>query len=316
MGRAREFGDGIGGWGGGGKGGEGGDGDGEDGEEFGSWGVAPGVHVVMRGKCDEAYRKVVEGVVKKEGLVGFGVDPAVPLVILLSWMGADARALKRYRAFYEARGYDVHVVMNGMKTAMFPPASKRQAQHVADLIECQVEGRPVFVHAFSIGTGIYGLALDSLKGDIDRLRRVRERVAGVVFDSGPAPIFPHDVAKGLHTVCPMVSKAVWEGAARAFFYVTRARASFEKGENALGDRQFKTPQLYFYSKDDKVIPGIHNAVEGFIEKNRQRGIEVYRTFWEKSVHATHLKIHPKDYLGDLDKFLGRCMEVRALGNAP
>lgn len=301
-------------WGGWGHGG-----DGEGDEDIPSWGAAPGVHVVLRGRCDEAYRSAVAGLLGAAGLRGrealvkaFGAsDPNVPLVILLSWMGANPRGLAKYKAFYEARGCEVHVVMNGLKTAIFPPASQRQAQYIADVIDVQHAERPVFVHAFSIGTGIYGLLLDKLvKEGGEKLDGLRSRLAGVVFDSGPAPIFPHDVAKGLHTVCPPVPKPVWEAAARAFFFVTQARKAFEKGEKALAEVQHAAaPQLYFYSKDDKVIPGLGDAVEGFIEENKRRGVEVYKTFWERSVHATHLKMHPKDYVGNLDAFVKRCMTV-------
>lgn len=314
------------GFGGGGGGRHSNDGPDDDDEDFGvdpSWGAAPGVHVVMRGKCDEAYRMAVANLLAFAGstlpagtaqLAGMAskADPSVPLVILLSWMGANQKSLSKYKAFYESIGYEVHVVMNGLKTAIFPPASKKQADHVARVIDIQHPDRPVFVHAFSIGTGIYGLFLDNLKHDFEKLEAVKNKVVGVIFDSGPAPIFPHDVAKGLHTVCPMISKAAWEVAARAFFFLTQARRSFEKGEIALRAFQFPSPQLYFYSKDDKVIPNIHNAVEEFIEKNKQRGIEVYNTFWEKSIHATHLKMHPEEYLANLERFIRRCMEVRSL----
>jgi hypothetical protein len=278
------------------------------------------VHVVMRGKCDEAYRAAVANLLAlansslpsgKDMPAFLGGDPAVPLVIMLSWMGANSRSLARYKTFYESIGYEVHVVINGLKTAVFPPASKKQAEHVAHVINAQPSDRPVFVHAFSIGTGIYGLFLDAIKHDLQRLDSVKNKITGVVFDSGPAPIFPHDVAKGLHLVCPMISKAVWESAARAFFFVTQARKSFERGENALAKFQIQSPQLYFYSKDDKVIPNIHQAVEEFIDKNKQRGIEVYNKFWEKSVHATHLKLHPDEYLANLERFVHRCMEVRS-----
>lgn len=298
----------------------------DDEDDFGvdpSWGAAPGVHVVMRGRCDEAYRTAVANLLAfagnsiPAGSAGLAImagkaDPSVPLVILLSWMGANNKSIAKYKAFYESIGYEVHVVMNGLRTAIFPPASKQQADHVARVIDVQHPNRPVFVHAFSIGTGIYGLFLHNLKHDLEKLEAVKNKVVGVIFDSGPAPIFPHDVAKGLHTVCPMISKAAWEVAARAFFFVTQARKSFEKGELALRAFQMPSPQLYFYSKDDKVIPNIHHAIEEFIEKNKQRGIEVYKTFWEKSIHATHLKVHPDEYLANLEQFIRHCMRVRSL----
>lgn len=285
----------------------------DEGDVDPSWGVAPGVHVILRGRADEAYRMAVANLiamsVKLTPKQAF-VDPTVPVVIILSWMGAQQKQLKKYTKFYEDLGYEVHTVFNDLKTAIFPSASKAQAMRISDIIEGQPKERPVFVHAFSIGTGIYGLLLENLRHEKERLDGFREKVAGVVFDSGPAPIFPNDVAKGLHTVCPIVSKAIWEGIASTFFWVTRARNSYGKSEDALKKFQFPSPQLYFYSGDDKVIPNMKNAVEEFIDKNTQRGVEVYKKFWEKSVHASHLKMHPEEYVDNLSAFLNRCMELR------
>lgn len=168
----------------------------------------------------------------------------------------------------------------------------------------------MFVHAFSIGTGIYCLLLDGLKHEKDKLYMFRQRVTVVEFDSGPAPIFPKDVAKGLHLVCPMVSKAIWEPVASAFFYMTKARHFYGRSEDALRKFQFLVPQLYFYSGDDKIIPDLKGSVEEFIEKNKQRGVEVYNKFCDSSVHSSHLKMHPDEYVANLSSFIDRCMEVR------
>lgn len=301
----------------GGFGGSGGHGHGDDDWNVDpSWGAAPGVHVVLRGRSDEAYRLAVANIVAMgaalapKSTVSFVGDPAVPVVVILSWMGAQQKHLAKYTSFYEELGYEVHCVFNDLRTAIFPPASRAQAKKIGAFIEAQPDDRPVLIHAFSIGTGIYGLLLDSLKHEKEQLDMFRKKVVGVVFDSGPAPIFPHDVAKGLHTVCPIISKAVWEPIAKAFFFVTKARSSYGKSEDALRKFQFPSPQLYFYSGDDKVIPNIKTAVEEFIEKNKQRGVEVYNKFWENSVHASHLKVHPEEYMNNLRDFINRCMEVR------
>lgn len=291
---------------------------GDDDEEYyvdPSWGVAPGVHVVLRGRADAAYRAGVANLMAMSAALAANanatfVDPTTPVVLILSWMGARQKHLSKYRKFYEDLGYEVHFIFNDLKTAIFPPASKAQARRVGKFIEDQPDGRPVFVHAFSIGTGIYGLLLDSLRHERERFDSLRQRVTGVVFDSGPAPIFPKDVAKGLHTVCPMISKKCWEPIASLFFYLTKARTFYGRSEDALRKTQFPVPQLYFYSGDDKVISNLQGAVEEFIEKNKQRGVEVYNKFWENSVHASHLKVHPDEYLANLSIFLNRCMEVR------
>eukprot|EP00737_Agarophyton_chilense_P000632 gb/GEZJ01000701.1/.p1 GENE.gb/GEZJ01000701.1/~~gb/GEZJ01000701.1/.p1 ORF type:complete len:441 (-),score=61.80 gb/GEZJ01000701.1/:1195-2358(-) len=300
--------------------GSGGFGDGQGRDDHGdenvdpSWGVAPAAHVLMRERADQAYRTAVANLIAMSSSLSVPrfVDQSVPIVILLSWMGASEKHLKKYSKFYEDLGYEVAFVCNGLRTAIFPPASKAQAKKIESIIAQQHPDRPVFVHAFSIGTGIYGLLLDGFRHEKEKLDMITRKVAGVVFDSGPAPIFPNDVAKGLHTVCPMISRAVWEPVASAFFWVTKARKSFGKSEDALRTMQLDTPQLYFYSGDDKVIPNMKNSVEEFMEKNRQRGLEVYNKFWEKSIHASHLKVHPDEYIANLSSFINRCMELRSM----
>lgn len=277
-----------------------------------SWGIAPSAHVLLRSKADAAYGAAVANLMSMS--VAFKtnasfVDPSVPVVVLLGWMGARQKHLAKYKKFYEGLGYEVHCVFNNLYTAIFPPASKAQAKRIERFIDGQPMDRPVIVHAFSIGTGIYGFLLDSLRHEKEKFDMFRERVAGVIFDSGPAPIFPNDVAKGLNTVFPMISRKVWEPIATTFFQVTRARQVFSRSEDALRKIQFPVPQLYFYCGNDKVIPNLQHAVEDFVEKNKQRGVEVYKTFWEKSIHASHFKVHPEEYIGNLSTFLNRCMEV-------
>lgn len=292
--------------------------DDEGGEVDPSWGVAPGVHVVMRGRCNEAYRVAVANLVAMGdvlGVKGAGQlvgDTSVPVVLILSWMGAQKKHLRRYTRFYQELGYEVHFVLNGMKTAFFPPSSRKQAARIGNFIDSLPEDRPVLIHAFSIGTGIYGLLLESLRHETEKLERFREKVVGVVFDSGPAPIFPHDVAKGLHQVWPVLPKGGWERLVGTFFWVTQARKWYGAAEDALRKFQFPSPQMYFYSGDDKVIPQLKHSVEEFMDKNKQRGVEVYTKFWDKSQHASHLKVHPDEYMQNLTAFVSRCMERAGL----
>lgn len=277
-----------------------------------SWGIAPGAHVLLRGKADAAYGAAVANLISMSVAIQSNtpfMDPSVPVVVILSWMGARHKHLAKYRQFYEDLGYEVHCVFNDLRTAIFPPASRAQAKRIERFIDGQPAGRPVIVHAFSIGTGIYGILLDSLRHEKEKFDMFCGRVAGVVFDSGPAPIFPKDVAKGLNTVFPIISKKLWEPLASTLFALTRARLVYGRSEDALRKTQFPVPQLYFYSGDDKVIPNLKHAVDDFVEKNKQRGLEVYKTFWEKSVHAAHLRVHPDEYVNNLSAFLSRCMEV-------
>uniref|UniRef100_A0A7S0ZKA6 Transmembrane protein 53 n=1 Tax=Timspurckia oligopyrenoides TaxID=708627 RepID=A0A7S0ZKA6_9RHOD len=233
-----------------------------------------------------------------------------PLVIMLSWMGARKRHLERYKKYYGDMGYDVVLYLNGLGAALVPAMSQEQACRVAKLIERQPEGRPVIVHAFSIGTGIYGVLLDRIRDDAKMVEKLGNHVAGVIFDSGPAHIFPKDVAKGLYTVCPLLSKKMWSMAASVFFWATQARKSFGQAEAALANFQFPAPQLYFYSKDDHVVSNLQESVNHFIQENSRRGVEIQKQVWENSRHTAHLIMHPEEYMENLSSFLEKCLEQK------
>ncbi|GAB0489671.1 hypothetical protein MMPV_000896 [Pyropia vietnamensis] len=292
------------------------DDDAEDGEFGRSAAQAPAVHVLLRqykdggAMCEKMALAVgAIGSCLETSAAAFVVNPSAPVVILLSWMGAKSKSMKKYAEFYQSRGFEVHYVFNGFRTALVPNASRAQARRVASFLDAMPDEKPVFVHAFSIGTGIYGYMLDHLKSDVARFEAIQNKVRGVIFDSGPAPMLPSDVARGLHTVCPAVSRAVWATVAHGMFWLTQARENFIHAEDALRQVQFKRPQLYFYSTDDRVVSGINASVQDYIARNRALGLDVYHTIWEKSVHATHLKHHRDEYLSSLQRFLDRCMDA-------
>mmetsp|Transcript_1306 Transcript_1306/g.2156 ORF Transcript_1306/g.2156 Transcript_1306/m.2156 type:complete len:438 (+) Transcript_1306:236-1549(+) len=241
------------------------------------------------------------------------IDSEKPVVVLLSWMGARKKHLDRFANHYREMGYDVVMYFNSMGTALVPSMSEEQAARVLKFIQKQPEGRPVIVHAFSIGTGIYGLLLNRVQQDVKTLEKLKNNIVGVIFDSGPAMIFPHDVAKGLHTVCPSLSRNFWRAVAGSLFYVTKARESFGMAENALAKFQFPAPQLYLYSKDDLVVSNLQESVSHFIENNTKRGVEIQRKVWEKSRHAAHFVLHPDEYIENLNQFLENCMQRRNSG---
>jgi len=292
----------------------------EDGEFGRSAAQAPAVHVLLRkygdggAMCEKMALAVGAGVAHLESsAAAFVGNPTAPVVILLSWMGAKSKSMKKYAEFYQSKGFEVHYVFNGFRTALVPNASRAQARRVASFLDAMPDEKPVFVHAFSIGTGIYGYMLDHIKSDVARFEAIQSKVRGVIFDSGPAPMLPSDVARGLHTVCPAVSRAAWAAVAHGMFWVTQARENFIHAENALRQVPLKRPQLYFYSTDDRVVSGINDSVQDYMARNRALGLDVYHTVWEKSAHATHLKHHRDEYLASLQRFLDQCMDVASRG---
>lgn len=80
----------------------------------------------------------------------------------------------------------------------------------------QDAGRPVLVHDFSIGN-------KPVREGGEGLDELRKRVAGIVFDSGLAPIFPHGFVHGSAHCVPTRAQAS-VGGCRALLLMCRARA--------------------------------------------------------------------------------------------
>ncbi|KAK4524199.1 hypothetical protein GAYE_SCF02G2098 [Galdieria yellowstonensis] len=248
---------------------------------------------------------------KNQKCSAFISETARPAVVLLSFLGAKQRQLKKYADFYFSKGYDVYVVFNNLPTAIFPSVTQRQARKVLDILEKIPDGQPVFVHAISIGTGIWGLVLEEFRKNSKRLEHLKGKISGVIYDSGPSNVSPSLLANGLYSACPKLSKKVWNVITNVTFWLTRAGTKFRVGELALQDHQVEqAPQLYLYSRDDHVISSLHESIQKFVEKNKQRGVEVYQQVWEKSLHATHLKVHPEEYMKSVEDFLNRCLQLR------
>jgi hypothetical protein len=239
-------------------------------------------------------------------------DSQRPVVILLSWLGAQQRHMIKYAEWYRARGYDVVTLFNGLQTALIPTFSRRQALRLLQLIDEIPENRPIVVHSFSIGTGIYGYMLDFVhKGQYiteEMGRKLHRQIRGVIFDSGPGHMHASSLARGLYSACPKIGYRVWNAVAEGLFRFLNVAEGFRAAEHALQNVQLPSvPQLYLYSLDDTVVKDLDKSVRQYIDAQRQRGLEVYHKVWEQSQHATHFKLHPEEYKAQVESFLRRAL---------
>jgi hypothetical protein len=260
-------------------------------------------------------RHVAGSVVDAAAFVG---DSQRPVVILLSWLGAQQRHMVKYAEWYRDRGYDVITLFNGLQTALIPAFSRRQALRVLHLMDEIPENRPIVVHSFSIGTGIYGYMLDIIqRGQYvteDMGRKLQRQIRGVIFDSGPGHMQASSLAQGLYAACPKVGYRVWNAVAEALFRFLNVAEGFRAAEHALQNVQLPSvPQLYLYSLDDSIVKDLDKSVREYIDAQRRRGLEVYQKVWEQSQHATHFKVHPEEYKAQVESFLKRALSDVEVG---
>ena len=65
------------------------------------------------------------------------------------------------------------------------------------------------------------------------------------------------------------------------------------------------PELYLYSKADKVIS--YYDVEDMINRRKSLGVHVDSVCWEKSNHVLHLRQYPEEYRDACWEFLDFCL---------
>ncbi|KAI3941671.1 hypothetical protein MKX01_018261 [Papaver californicum] len=262
------------------------------------------------------------------------------VVVLLGWLGAKQKHLKRYADWYTSRGF--HAI-----TFTFPMAEILNYQvvgkseeniellvnHLADWLE-EEEGKNLVFHTFSnTGWLTYGVILEKFqKQDQSLFGRIR----GCVVDSAPAAApDPRVWASGFSAAFlkkqsvatksaisldgsdsenvaeprPAVTEAALLVVLEKFFEVVLNLPKINRRlldvMSLLSVEQPKCPQLYIYSSADKVIPA--KSVESFIEEQRKSGIEVRACDFVSTPHVDHYRNDPTLYTSQLTNFLEDCV---------
>ncbi|KAI3929123.1 hypothetical protein MKW92_045683 [Papaver armeniacum] len=260
------------------------------------------------------------------------------VVVLLGWLGAKQKHLKRYADWYTSRGF--HAI-----TFTFPMAEILNYQvvgksdeniellvnHLADWLE-EEEGKNLVFHTFSnTGWLTYGVILEKFqKQDQSLIGRIR----GCVVDSAPAAApDPRVWASGFSAAFlkkqsvatksaisgsdsenvaeprPAVTEAALLVVLEKFFEVVLNLPKINRRlldvMSLLSVEQPKCPQLYIYSSADKVIPA--KSVESFIEEQRKSGIEVRACDFVSTPHVDHYRNDPTLYTSQLTNFLEDCV---------
>ncbi|XP_042026790.1 transmembrane protein 53-like [Salvia splendens] len=258
-------------------------------------------------------------------------------VVILGWLGAKPKHLRRYVEMYNARGiHAVTFVASVMDVLSFDLGRKleERVRSLADELAAWLSDhggrdRILIFHTFSnTGWLAYGAILDNLKDRQDLL----EKIKGCVVDSGGDPdIDPKVWAAGFTTaLLKKSSSATYSSTETAqsneshpFCVETLMLGAFEKLFSfllnlpdvnrrlrkiisILSRSQPPCPQLYLYSTGDKVIP--FQRVETFMDEQRQNGkLHVFSFDFGSSPHVDHYRTFPDVYASQLDNFLKECL---------
>ncbi|XP_074561666.1 uncharacterized protein LOC141817958 [Curcuma longa] len=280
-----------------------------------------------------------------------GADPSSKaksqtVVVLLGWLGARQKHLKRYAEWYTSRGY--HVV-----TFTFPMADvvsykvggkverdvESLAEHLVDWV-AEEEGKNLVFHTFSnTGWLTYGVLLEKFR---EQDSSAIAKIKGCIVDSAPVAVpdpqvwasgfsaallkkqsvaakgNTRSIVSGLNvgdseTICAGPKPAVAESALlvvlEKFFKVVLNLPTINR---RLSD------VLDLLTSEQPNCPQLYiyssadqvipaKSVESFIERQRRAGHEVRACDFLSSPHVDHFRNHPALYDTQLASFLDDCV---------
>lgn len=252
------------------------------------------------------------------------------VVVLLGWLGAKQKHLKKYADWYTSQGFHVITFTVPMSEIVSYQVGGKTEEHINSLVNHLSDwleeeyGKNLVFHTFSnTGWLIYGAILEKFQIQDDTLMG---RIKGCVVDSAPvaspdpqvwasgfsaAFLKKNSIAAKGHrngddvTIKPTISETALLVVLEKFFdVVLNLPAVHQRLSNVLGQLksgQPSCPQLYIYSSADKVIPA--GSVESFINGQQRAGRVVRSCNFKSTPHVDHFRHEPELYASQLSQFL-------------
>ncbi|KAM7367161.1 hypothetical protein PAMP_015085 [Pampus punctatissimus] len=226
-----------------------------------------------------------------------------PLLLFLSWLGAQPGAVTKYTDMYLECGMDVLLVQSSVLHFLWPPWGLEYGLEVLKVLEePQFSGRPVLVYASSIGGYTFTQILTHIAHGPKEHAGLVDRVVGHIYDSLVAGTLEH-MAIGLgRTLVPRFEGLV-KNIAMFYFWLFKSRTAdfYNNSVRIFHNSPIIAPALFFFCENDALCDPV--AVENIIDLWRGRGVAVESRKWKKSIHAAHMRCHPEEYLSTLERFL-------------
>lgn len=230
--------------------------------------------------------------------------PEKPLVVCLSWLLSQRKAVLKYSEIYLDQGFDVLCVSITPRQLLWPKNGSQQvAEDVIKFLNLNNKYSPLLIHGFSVGAYQWSEVLIKLAQDIHIYQPIIDRIVGQVWDSAaditeipegiPQAVFPNS------KIMQMLLRQYTLSHLWIFYQV--ATIHYVRGSLMFRDNFVKAPALFFLSKTDPI--GAYSSNLRIKEAWEDNGIEVYWKCWDQSPHVAHYKQHPREYRQELQSFL-------------
>ncbi|XP_030063122.1 transmembrane protein 53 [Microcaecilia unicolor] len=243
-----------------------------------------------------------------------------PVVILLGWGGCKDPHLAKYSDIYRNQGCTVIRYTSPWTAAFFSESFGRKtlrlyAKNLLELLfDYEIEKSPIFFHVFSNnGVMLYRYIVQLLRC---HRQFCTLKVVGTVFDSGPGNRNVLGSLRALNRILTSYTNVVFRIILLLLFSVmvvvyrillyplTRL---FHESHYDVMKKDFSSwPQLYLYSKADKIISA--QDVEEMVEARRKYGYRIEVVVFCSSEHVSHLREYPAKYTDACTCFLMSCLQ--------
>eukprot|EP00887_Chlorella_sp_A99_P000179 scaffold13.g179.t1 len=239
-----------------------------------------------------------------------GTTATTPLVLVLGWWGAEDLQLRKHCEVLNAWGYPTVRAICPRWTVVAPVDSPRRnfASRLLSFLEAVGwEGpeatRPLVLYALGNGGALPAEKLDYLVTRDPAHAHLRNRFAGVIFDSAPA-FLTRARTRRMSQFEPVKVRLLVELTA-----VLGTLVSWLLGRKTAAERFWENMQtlalgrrtLYLYAQDDPLCDAAR--LERLVAARRAAGADVAARSWAHGRHVHLLDDHPEEYRQQLKEFL-------------
>ncbi|XP_071441985.1 uncharacterized protein l(2)k09913 isoform X2 [Hetaerina americana] len=228
------------------------------------------------------------------------------LVVILTWMLSRPKHVHKFAKIYLDYGFDVLTVKLTPWQLLWPvQGSQIVAGELVSFLHHNKGYSTLFLHGFSIGGYLWGEALSHIVDDKEgRYKPILDRIVGHVWDSA-ADL--QDIPIGFSRAMFPTNAVLRAGLERYARYHLKtfhdaATSHYIRSSQMFHNALVRSPALMLFSKADPV---------GTVESNMSvkmdweaLGVKVYTKCWEDSAHVCHFVKYQKEYLSELNLFLG------------